>query len=220
MKRFTISTMLWSLLLLSVFSCQDLGVKPATDETATPLIDITKMEPVDMAQANNGNENKIILYLNYTNKKTEKIEVNRHQATLNFDNHDPKIVNIIPKGKMVNLKNFRAEYNQLEEIPGLALVQGIKGIEVAHNSIRIHKLLDLKDYPSLELLDISYNKKYIDKDLFNLILPKGAILNLTATGVSKDKEAIKIYKTKYPYVTVITDDYDKKNKLTHILDIK
>ena len=209
MKRFSISTMLWILLLLSVFSCEDLGIQPATDETAIPLTDITQMGPSEMgpggmAQANNENENIIILYLNYTNKKTEKIEVNRHQATLNFDNHDPQIVSIeLSKNeKMVNLKNFRAEYNQLKGIPSLALIQGIKRIEVAHN--RIQKLPVMKKNTSLKLLDISYNEMKVSYDeLLKLRLPSGAILNLTKTGISC--KFIQKYMKEYPEVTVISD---------------
>ena len=69
MKRFSISTMLWSLLLLLVYSCEDLGIQPVTEETATPL-DITSVGS-DMALANSDNGNKIVLYLKYL-KNSEK----------------------------------------------------------------------------------------------------------------------------------------------------
>ena len=157
MKRFSISTMLWSLLLLLVYSCEDLGVQPINEETATPL-KITNVGP-DMALTNIATGNKIILLLNYSKgNKDEKIEVNRHQATLNFDNHDPQIVRITAYGKMDNLKNFKAEENQLKEIPEVALNKGIKRIEVAHN--KIDKFPDWRNStPStLKVLDISYNE--------------------------------------------------------------
>ena len=46
------------------------------------------------------NINKMVIYL-YYEKAKDKIEVNRNQATLNFDNNDPKILTIVAKEKFV-----------------------------------------------------------------------------------------------------------------------
>ena len=218
MKRFSISTMLWSLLLLLVYSCEDLGIQPVTEETATPL-DITSVGS-DMALVNNDNGNKIVLYLKYL-KNSEKIEVNRHQATLNFDNHDPQIVDIYlqKNEEMVNLKNFRAEYNLLTEIPTVALSKGIKRIETAHNRLKILPDLRKRKISTLKLLDISYNnlKKVNHKDLINLSLQSGAILNLTKTGISCDeiKKYLKI-NLKNNLEVIVIYDCDKKISPTPI----
>jgi hypothetical protein len=181
--------------LLVLFGCvEDQDIKPENQEIAIPESEASNI--------NNGKVNMITLVLEYEKFK-EKIEVNRHQATLNFDNHDPRIAYVhIGKEKMVNLKNFRAENNVLREIPRFVLGKGIKRIEVSHN--RIHRLPTLEKNTSLKLLDLSYNKMKVGKDdLRKLRLPPGAVLNITATGINCSY--VCDYIKRNPEVNVISD---------------
>ena len=90
---------------------------------------------------------------------------------------------------MVNLKNFRAEYNLLTNIPELALYEGIKRIEIAHNKLKELPDLRKRKISTIKLFDISYNnlKGVNHKDLINLNLQSGATLNLTKTGIKCDE---------------------------------
>jgi len=198
MRRPSMSALFCGLFLFTFTSClEDPEIQPSN-------LEISDLE--SEAALNNGKVNKIILVLEYEKSK-EKIEVNRHQATLNFDDHSPRIVNIVGKEQMVNLKNFRAENNLLKEIPAVAFSKGIKRIEVAHN--RILRLPIFKKNKTLKLLDLSYNKMKVGKgELHKLILPDGAVLNITATGIRCSD--VCDYIKRYSEVTVITDCTCKK----------
>lgn len=156
----------------------------------------------DAVQQIENNKNKLILYLEM-NKLREKLEVNRNQATLNFDNYEPAITRLYTKEKFQNLKNFRAQNNLLREVPDFAINQGIKRINVSGN--RLEKLPYFRKNTSLLLLDLSYNKlKWVKVDhLRKMALPKGATLDLTKTGISC--KIIHEYMKRHPEVTVIHD---------------
>lgn len=150
------------------------------------------------------NINKMVIYL-YYEKSKDKIEVNRNQATLNFDNNSPKILRIVTKEKFVDLKNFRATNNLLREVPQFALNEGIKRIDVSHN--KIEKLPVFHKNSSLLLLDLSYNKLKYDQ-LLKMQLPKGSTVNITKTGISC--KYVFEYAKRNPEITVISECYSTK----------
>ena len=152
------------------------------------------------------NTNKMVIYLEYK-KGGEKIVVNRNQATLNFDNNDPKIVKLEAKGKFVELKNFRATNNLLFEVPEVALQEGIRRIDVSHNQLKKLPVFDKKMDPLF--LDLSYNElKNIYEQLIKMQLSKGSTVDLTKTGIHC--KYIIEYAKKNPGITVISDCYSAK----------
>ena len=209
MKSSSISTILITFLLLSFTSC--------LNENAIEPIDMgTMVKELETNSMNNAADPMMVIYLEMEKDKT-KIEVNRNQAMLNFDNHVPRITRIYSKEKMLNLKHFRAENNLLSEVPELALNLDIKRIEVAHN--RIKRLPPInKKYQAIKVLDLSYNKmKVTHSELVKMVLPVGAELNLTATGIPC--KYICDYMKRYPDIKVISDCNCKK-KVVDPLPIK
>lgn len=209
MKSSSISTVLISLILLSFTSClNENGIEPSDMETMAKQLETTHM--------NNAADPKMIIYLELEKGNT-KIEVNRNQAMLNFDDYVPRVRKVYSKEKMLNLKHFRAENNLLSEVPELALNIDIKRIEVSHN--RIVSLPPInKKFQSIKVLDLSYNKmKVTHKELINMVLPVGTELNLTATGIPC--KYICDYIKRYPDVKVVSDCNCKK-KVIDPLPIK